>query len=89
MALTELEATVLGTLAALKPEAPQTLRQLLEVTRGEYAGATLRRVLRKLSKRGLVQRAESRPVRWRITERGRLAVGSPKYREQLLTKAVS
>lgn len=88
MALTVLEATVLGMLGVSKPAAAQTLRQLLNATGNERSGATLRRALRNLSNAGLVQQAGSSPVRWRITSRGQLSISSPKYRDYQLPKAV-
>ncbi|WP_408639351.1 MarR family transcriptional regulator [Nocardia yamanashiensis] len=81
MALTEIQARVLGVLIAVRPDSAMTVRELaakLELTAG-----TVRRALCRLAGSGLVLSSPHSPANWRVTVRGRLVAKDPVYREFL------
>ncbi|MFE3190854.1 hypothetical protein ACFXHA_17720 [Nocardia sp. NPDC059240] len=79
MALTEPEAKVLGALPTSKAAAALTVRELGRETR--LPETSIRRALLRLARSGLVVATLHGPARWRSTERGRLVIFKPEYRE--------
>ncbi|MFB7717557.1 hypothetical protein [Nocardia sp. NPDC056100] len=81
MALTESEARVLAALSRPEFPAALTVRQLCAAT-GLTAGAT-RRALHGLSHTGLALSTLHSPATWQATQRGRLTIHTPIYRDYL------
>ncbi|MEV6772978.1 helix-turn-helix domain-containing protein [Nocardia sp. NPDC051030] len=81
MAFTEPEAKVLGTLSNLEPARTLTARQLCCAT--GLPEASVHRALLRLSRTGLVMGTLQGPARWRSTNRGRVAITRPVYRDYL------
>ncbi|MFE2994062.1 helix-turn-helix domain-containing protein [Nocardia sp. NPDC059246] len=79
MALSESEAKVLGALSALGSLETLTVRQICHATK--LTETTIHRALLRLSRTGLVVSAPHGPTRWRQTDRGRVAIHQPRYRE--------
>ncbi|WP_157514458.1 MarR family transcriptional regulator [Nocardia concava] len=79
MAFTEPEAKVLGTLANLDPLHTLTVRQLCRATL--LPETSVHRALLRLLRTGLAVSAPQGPARWRCTDRGRLAIARPVYRD--------
>lgn len=79
MALTESEAKVLGALANLTPPHALTARQLCRAA--GLCETSIHRALLRLTRRGLSVTVPQGPARWRLTDRGRVAVMRPVYRE--------
>ncbi|WP_330249766.1 helix-turn-helix domain-containing protein [Nocardia sp. NBC_00565] len=79
MAFTEPEAKVLGALSNLDPPHGLTVRQLCRVT--GLPETSVHRALLRLSRTGLAMSPLHSPARWRCTDRGRLAITRPVYRD--------
>ncbi|WP_157514428.1 helix-turn-helix domain-containing protein [Nocardia concava] len=79
MALTEQEAKVLGILANSDVTAPFTVRGLSVAT--GLPESSIRRALLRLVRTGLAAVTPQSPARWQSTDRGRLAMCRPRYRE--------
>lgn len=79
MALTEPEAKVLGALAMLTPPRAITCRQLCRAT--GLPDTSVHRALLRLSRTGLAMSTLHGPARWRSTDRGRITMTRPVYRE--------
>lgn len=86
MALTEIQARVLGVLIAAQPDSALTVRQL--AAKLELAAGAVRRALCGLAGSGLVMSSPHSPANWRVTVRGRLVAKDPVYREYLVTTEV-
>lgn len=79
MAFTEAEAKVLGTLSLLSPIHALTVRQLCRAT--GLTESSIHRALLRLSRTGLAIGTLQDPAQWRCSERDRVAIGRPVYRE--------
>ncbi|APA95657.1 MarR family transcriptional regulator [Nocardia seriolae] len=79
MAFTESEAKVLGALASLDPPHALTVRQLCRTTR--LPETSVHRALLRLSRTGLAMSTRQGPAGWHCTDRGRLAITRPVYRD--------
>ncbi|AYF75667.1 MarR family transcriptional regulator [Nocardia yunnanensis] len=79
MAFTEPEAKVLGALSNLDPARTLTARQICRAT--GLAETSVHRALLRLLRTGLVMGTLQGPARWRPTNRGRVAIARPVYRE--------
>lgn len=84
MALTEQEAKVLGALSSLDPPRALTVRQLCCAT--ALPQGSIHRALLRLVRTGLVMDIRQGPASWRCTDRGRLAITRPVYREYAGTR---
>ncbi|WP_433667218.1 helix-turn-helix domain-containing protein [Nocardia sp. CA-136227] len=84
MAFTEPEAKVLGTLSDLDPHQALTVRQLCRAT--GLTETTIHRALLRLSRTGLAVGTLQGLARWRCTDRGRLAITRPVYRDYAGTR---
>lgn len=79
MALTEPEAKVLGALSFPNPQQALTVRQLSHET--ALPETTIRRALLRLVRTGLAVTTRQGPARWRSSDRGRLTILGPRYRD--------
>ncbi|WP_330178740.1 hypothetical protein OHB26_19665 [Nocardia sp. NBC_01503] len=79
MAFTEPEAKVLGALSNLDPPHALSVRQLCCATL--LPETSVHRALLRLSRTGLAMGTLQGPARWRCTDRGRLAITRPVYRD--------
>ncbi|WP_460726961.1 helix-turn-helix domain-containing protein [Nocardia heshunensis] len=79
MAFTEPEAKVLGALSMLSAARSLTAQQLCRAT--QLPDTSVHRALVRLSRTGLAMSTARGAARWKATERGRLAIMRPVYRE--------
>ncbi|MFB8008321.1 MarR family transcriptional regulator [Nocardia sp. NPDC056000] len=79
MAFTEQEAKVLGALSNMDASQALTVRQLCRAT--GLPETSIHRALMRLSRTGLAMGTLQGPARWRCTDRGRLAITRPVYRD--------
>ncbi|MFE3798669.1 MarR family transcriptional regulator [Nocardia tengchongensis] len=84
MAFTEPEAKVLGALSSLNRSYALTVRELCRAT--GLPEASVQRALLRLSRSGLAMGAPHGPARWRCTDRGRVAITRPVYRDYARTR---
>ncbi|MFE6857799.1 MarR family transcriptional regulator [Nocardia sp. NPDC057668] len=77
MPLTESQATVLATLAALEPTQSLTVRQLCERTGFTSSGA--RKIVNGLAASGLARCNRRAPAGWQITHRGSMLINAAQY----------
>ncbi|MFE5289772.1 helix-turn-helix domain-containing protein [Nocardia sp. NPDC056611] len=84
MAFTEPEAKVLGALSSLGLPHVLTVRELCRAT--GLPETSVHRALLRLSRTGLALVTRHGPARWRCTDRGRLAITRPVYRDYARTR---
>ncbi|MFE3104981.1 helix-turn-helix domain-containing protein [Nocardia tengchongensis] len=84
MAFTEPEAKVLGALSNMNQSHALTVRELCRAT--GLPEASIHRALLRLSHSGLAMGAPHGPARWRCTDRGRVAITRPVYRDYARTR---
>lgn len=83
MALTEPEAKILGVLPLSDAASAPTVRELSRET--GLPETSIRRALLRLVRTGLAVATLHGPARWRATDRGRLTISQPGYREYAAT----
>ncbi|MFD7843272.1 helix-turn-helix domain-containing protein [Nocardia sp. NPDC059764] len=84
MAFTEPEAKALGALSSLDLSHMLTVRELCRAT--GVPETSVHRALLRLSRAGLAMGTPQGPARWRCTDRGRLAITRPVYRDYARTR---